>query len=152
VVGIDAEAGPTEIAILADDTADPVHVAADLISQAEHDPSAASVLITDSAALAAAVDEQLTRQVPQTKHAARITAALTGPQSGIVLVDDLEAGLAVVDAYAAEHLEIQTRDAAGWAARVRNRGDLRRRVLPGFAGRLLCGFQPRFAHRRVRPA
>jgi histidinol dehydrogenase len=122
VVGIDAEAGPTEIAILADDSADPVHVAADLISQAEHDPTAASVLVTDSVALADAVDEELVRQVGQTKHAGRITAALTGPQSGVVLVDDLTDGIAVVDAYAAEHLEIQTRDAAGWAAKVRNAG------------------------------
>ncbi len=122
VVGIDAEAGPTEIAILADDTADPVHVAADLISQAEHDPTAASVLVTDSPALADAVDDELVRQVGRTKHAGRITAALTGPQSGVVLVDDLVAGVAVVDAYAAEHLEIQTRDAAGVAARIRNAG------------------------------
>jgi histidinol dehydrogenase len=122
IVGIDAEAGPTEIAILADDTADPAHVAADLISQAEHDPSAASVLVTDSVALADAVDAELARQVPQTKHSARITAALTGPQSGTVLVGDLTAGLAVVDAYAAEHLEIQTRDAASRAAQVRNAG------------------------------
>ena len=122
VVGTDAEAGPTEIAILADDTADPVHVAADLISQAEHDPAAASVLVTCSSPLADAVDEELARQVPLTKHAGRITAALGGPQSGTVLVDDLEAGLAVVDGYAAEHLEIQTADAAGWAARVRNAG------------------------------
>ncbi len=122
IVGIDAEAGPTEIAILADDTADPVHVAADLISQAEHDPSAASVLVTDSVALADAVDDELARQIPQTKHAGRITSALTGPQSGVVLVDDLDSGLAVVDAYAAEHLEIQTRNAADWAARVRNAG------------------------------
>src|SRR4030095_3140376 len=121
-VGIDAEAGPTEIAILADDTADPAHVAADLISQAEHDPSAASVLVTDSVALADAVDAELAVQVPQTKHSARITTALTGPQSGTVLVGDLEAGLAVVDAYAAEHLEIQTRDAAAAAGRVRNAG------------------------------
>jgi histidinol dehydrogenase len=122
VVGIDAEAGPTEIAILADDTADPVHVAADLISQAEHDPSAASVLVTTSTGLADRVDDELARQVPLTRHAGRITAALTGPQSGIVLVDDLDAGLAVVDAYAAEHLEVQTRDAAAWAAKVRNAG------------------------------
>jgi histidinol dehydrogenase len=122
VVGIDAEAGPTEIAILADDTADPVHVAADLISQAEHDPSAASVLVTDSVALADAVDAELARQVPLAKHSVRITTALTGPQSGTVLVADLDGGLAVVDAYAAEHLEIQTRDAAAWAARVRNAG------------------------------
>jgi histidinol dehydrogenase len=122
VVGIDAEAGPTEIAILADSSADPVHVAADLISQAEHDPSAASVLVTDSPALADAVDAELARQVEQTKHSGRITAALTGPQSGVVLVDDLEDGIVVVDAYAAEHLEIQTRDPAGWAAKVHNAG------------------------------
>jgi histidinol dehydrogenase len=122
VVGIDAEAGPTEIAVLADDTADPVHVAADLVSQAEHDPLAASVLVTDSPALAAAVEVELARQVPATKHEARVREALTGEQSGVVLVDDLEQGLRVVDAYAAEHLEIQTRDARAWALRVRNAG------------------------------
>ncbi|MDY7089484.1 MAG: histidinol dehydrogenase [Actinomycetota bacterium] len=121
-VGIDAEAGPTEIAILADDSADPRHLAADLISQAEHDPLAASVLVTDSEALAAAVDTELVRQVTSTKHAARVQTALAGDQSGVVLVDDLEQGLRVVDAYAAEHLEIQTRDAREWALRVRNAG------------------------------
>ncbi|MFN8076357.1 MAG: histidinol dehydrogenase [Kineosporiaceae bacterium] len=122
VIGIDSEAGPTEIAVLADDSADPVHVAADLISQAEHDPMAAAVLITDSPALADAVDAELARQVPETKHVERITTALSGPQSGTVLVDDVDAGLQVVDAYAAEHLEIQTRDAAAVAARVTNAG------------------------------
>ena len=122
VVGIDAEAGPTEIAILADDTADPVHVAADLISQAEHDPLAASVLVTPSVELVEAVERELPRQLAATKHVERITAALTGPQSGAVIVDDLAAGLRVVDAYAAEHLEIQTRDARDWALRVRNAG------------------------------
>jgi histidinol dehydrogenase len=122
VVGIDAEAGPTEIAILADDTADPVHVAADLISQAEHDPLAASVLVTTSAALIEAVERELTAQVAATKHTERVTTALTGAQSGAVLVDDLEAGLRVVDAYAAEHLEIHTRDARELAMRVRNAG------------------------------
>jgi histidinol dehydrogenase len=122
VVGIDAEAGPTEIAILADDSADPAHVAADLISQAEHDPTAASVLVTDSVAVADAVDLELAHRVPQTKHAGRIATALAGPQSGTVLVADLAAGVAVVDAYAPEHLEVQTRDAAAWAARVRNAG------------------------------
>jgi histidinol dehydrogenase len=121
-VGIDAEAGPTEIAILADDTASPAHVAADLISQAEHDPVAASVLVTDSPELAEAVEAQLAVQVPATKHEARVREALGGRQSGIVLVDDLEQGLRVVDAYAAEHLEIQTRDARAWAMRVRNAG------------------------------
>ncbi|MGZ4468431.1 MAG: histidinol dehydrogenase [Nocardioidaceae bacterium] len=122
VVGIDAEAGPTEIAILADDTADPAYVAADLISQAEHDPAAASVLVTPSTSLADDVEAELDKQVSTTKHVDRIRTALGGTQSGIVLVDDLEQGLAVVDAYAAEHLEIQTRDAAAWARRVRNAG------------------------------
>jgi histidinol dehydrogenase len=121
-VGIDTEAGPTEIAILADDTADARHVAADLISQAEHDPLAASVLVTTSELLADGVDRELTQQVAATRHVERITEALSGPQSGTVLVDDLDAGLRVVNAYAAEHLEIQTRDARQVALRVRHAG------------------------------
>jgi histidinol dehydrogenase len=122
LIGIDAEAGPTEIAILADLTASPAHVAADLISQAEHDPLAAAVLVTDSVALAEAVEVELAKQVAATKHTERITAALGGRQSAIVLVDDLESGLAVVNAYAAEHLEIQTSNARVVAGRVRNAG------------------------------
>jgi histidinol dehydrogenase len=122
LIGIDAEAGPTEIAILADATADPEHVAADLISQAEHDPLAASVLVTDSAELADAVAAALEHRLAQTKHHERVSTALTGPQSGVVLVDDVDAGLDVVNAYAAEHLEIHTDDAADVAARVRNAG------------------------------
>ncbi|MBT8224239.1 MAG: histidinol dehydrogenase [Dactylosporangium sp.] len=122
VVGIDAEAGPTEVAILADEHADPRSVAADLISQAEHDPLAASVLVTPSPGLLDAVEAELPRQVAATKHTERVTAALTGPQSAVVLVDDLDAGLRVVDAYAAEHLEIQTRHARAVAERVRNAG------------------------------
>jgi len=121
-IGIDSEAGPTEIAVLADDTADAAYVAADLISQAEHDPLASSVLVTPSLALADAVEIELVAQVAATKHQERINTALSGAQSAIVLVDDLEQGLAVVDAYAAEHLEIQTVDAAEWAARVTNAG------------------------------
>ena len=121
-VGIDAEAGPTEIAILADHTADPAHVAADLISQAEHDVLAASVLVTDSVALADAVDAELTDQLCTTVHRARVTEALNGPQSGTMLVDDIDTGVRVVNAYAAEHLEIQTADAAEVAARVRAAG------------------------------
>ena len=112
-MGIDAEAGPTEIAILADRTADPVHVAADLISQAEHDVMAASVLVTDSTELAAATDIALADQLKTTKHRDRVTTALTGSQSGIVLVDDIDTGIRVVNSYAAEHLEIQTADAPG---------------------------------------
>ncbi|RBM20112.1 histidinol dehydrogenase [Prauserella sp. PE36] len=122
IIGIDSEAGPTEIAILADETADPVHVAADLISQAEHDTLAASVLVTTSPALADAVDAELARRVAATKHSERVGEALRGKQSGTVLVSTVDDGLAVVDAYAAEHLEIQTADAAGVAARVRNAG------------------------------
>ncbi len=122
VVGIDSEAGPTEIAILADDTADPAFVAADLLSQAEHDPMAAAVLVTPSTGLADEVEAELDKQVSVTRHVERIRTSLSGGQSGIVLVDDLEQGLAVVNAYAAEHLEIQTRDAATLARRVRNAG------------------------------
>ncbi|HEY3505852.1 MAG TPA: histidinol dehydrogenase [Actinocatenispora sp.] len=122
VVGIDSEAGTTEIAVLADDTADPAHVAADLISQAEHDPAAASVLVTPSESLLAAVEAELSRQVPATRHHERVETALRGKQSGVVLVDDLAHGLRVVDAYAAEHLEIQTADASAVAVRVRNAG------------------------------
>ncbi|MGY5127422.1 histidinol dehydrogenase [Streptomyces nigrescens] len=121
-IGIDAEAGPTEIAVLADATADPEHVAADLISQAEHDTLAAAVLVTDSTELADAVDEALKRQVAATKHVERITEALGGRQSATVLVDGIDEGLKVVDAYGAEHLEIQTADASAVAARVRNAG------------------------------
>ncbi len=122
VVGIDSEAGTTEIAILADDSADAGYVAADLISQAEHDPAAASVLVTDSQELADEVVVQLEKQAAATRHHERVLTALGGQQSGIVLVDDVEQGLAVVNAYAAEHLEIHTRDARDVAARVRNAG------------------------------
>jgi histidinol dehydrogenase len=121
-VGIDAEAGPTEIVILADDTADPAYVAADLVSQAEHDPQAASVLVTDSLRLADEVEAELDKQVFATRHTDRIRTALGGRQSGIVLVDDVEQGLDVVNGYAAEHLEIHTADAAAVAARVHNAG------------------------------
>jgi len=121
-IGIDSEAGPTEIAVLADDTADASFVAADLISQAEHDVIAAAVLVTPSEELAAAVEAELERQVAATKHVERIREALAGTQSAIVIVDDLEAGLRVANAYAAEHLEIHTRDARDWAMRVRNAG------------------------------
>ncbi|RNL86473.1 histidinol dehydrogenase [Halostreptopolyspora alba] len=121
-VGIDAEAGPTEIAILADETANPGYVAADLISQAEHDSVAASVLVTHSPQLATEVEAELNRRVPETKHSERVTEALGGRQSGIVLVDSLVHGLTVVDAYAAEHLEVMTAEARSVAARVRNAG------------------------------
>ncbi|MFZ0712900.1 histidinol dehydrogenase [Mycobacterium sp.] len=121
-VGIDAEAGPTEIAILADDTADPAHVAADLISQAEHDEMAASVLVTPSAELADAADTELAAQLQTTVHRQRVTTALAGRQSAIILVDDIDAGIRTVNAYAAEHLEIQTADSDKVAAQIRSAG------------------------------
>ena len=151
VVGIDSEAGPTEIAVLADETADPVHVAADLVSQAEHDPMAAAVLVTAS-------------PTPRGRRRARAGAPGAAdqarrpdrhrprrPQSAIVLVDDLDAALEVVDAYAAEHLEIQTRDAAEVALRVRNAGAIF--VGPWSPGQprgLLRRLEPRSPHRRLR--
>lgn len=122
IVAIDSEAGPTEIAIVADETADPAFVAADLISQSEHDPSAASVLVTPSEQLVDAVQAELDRQVPLARHADRITTSLTGQQSALVLVRDLDHAVEVVNAYGAEHLEIQTEDSAGVAARVVNAG------------------------------
>lgn len=121
-VAVDSEAGPTEIAVLADEAADAAYVAADLISQAEHDVLAAAVLITPSARLADAVDAELVRQLANTKHVERVREALSGRQSAIILVDDLDQGLAVVDAYAAEHLEIITAEPAAVASRVRNAG------------------------------
>lgn len=121
-VAIDAEAGPTEIAIIADETADPAYVAADLVSQAEHDPLAASVLITDSESLADAVDAALLEQVAAAKHAERIRTSLGGRQSATVLVRDLDQAVDVANAYAAEHLEIQTRDADAVASRIVNAG------------------------------
>jgi histidinol dehydrogenase len=122
VIGIDSEAGPTEIAILADETADARNVAADLISQAEHDVIAAAILVTPSIALADAVEKELVRQIKLTKHSERITTALSGIQSAIAIVDNIAQGIDVVNAYAAEHLEIQTKDAQGDSAKIRNAG------------------------------
>jgi histidinol-phosphate aminotransferase len=122
IVGTDAEAGPTEIMIIADDLADPGLVAADLVSQAEHDRNAAAVLVTPSQSLAEAVMSELDLQVAATKHTDRVRAAIEGRQSAVVLVDDLDHALEVADAYAAEHLEIHTREARAVAERVRNAG------------------------------
>lgn len=122
VIGIDSEAGPTEIAILADETADARNVAADLISQAEHDVIAAAILVTPSIALADAVEQELARQIKLTKHSERITTALSGIQSAIAIVVDVAQGIDVVNAYAAEHLEIQTKDAREDSAKIRNAG------------------------------
>ena len=122
VVGTDAEAGPTEIAIIADDTANPVYVAYDLISQAEHDPMAASVLITASPSLAQRVNAEVEARYSATAHAQRAAEALGGEQSGIVLVDSLDAAVAVANAYAAEHLEIHTAEPSAVAERIKHAG------------------------------
>ncbi|CAB5052981.1 unannotated protein [freshwater metagenome] len=122
VIGIDSEAGPTEIAILADSTAIAADVAADLISQAEHDVIAAAVLVTDSPELAKDVQAELKVRVEATKHSDRIKSALSGIQSAIALVDDMDQGIDVVNAYAAEHLEIQTKNARVDSTKIRNAG------------------------------
>ena len=122
VIGIDSEAGPTEIAILADESARAGDVASDLISQAEHDVIAAAVLVTTSEKLATEVVKELEVRVTATKHSSRIREALSGVQSAIVMVDSIAQGLDVVNAYAAEHLEIQTKNAAQDALKIRNAG------------------------------
>lgn len=122
VIGIDSEAGPTEIAILADKSAIAADVASDLISQAEHDVIAAAVLVTDSQQLIDDVHRELEQRVPLTRHSDRIRTALTGIQSMAVLVDSIAQGLDVVNAYAAEHLEIQTANSRKDAEQIRNAG------------------------------
>jgi histidinol dehydrogenase len=122
LIGIDSEAGPTEIAILADDSALAIDVAADLISQAEHDEMAAAVLVTDSKDLIAKVLEQLVIQVDKTKHKERVKAALSGNQSAIVLVDSIAQGVDVINAYAPEHLELILKNSKAISAQIRNAG------------------------------
>ena len=122
LVGIDSEAGPTEVAIIADQSANANEVAADLISQAEHDVIAAAILITDSPQLADAVQIELGIKVSKTKHEERIRAALSGKQSAIVLVDSIDQGVEVANAYAAEHLEIQTVNSKQVSKQIRNAG------------------------------
>ena len=122
IIGIDSEAGPTEIAIVADESANAGEVAADLISQAEHDTIAAALLITNSLSLADEVLEQISIRVARTKHRERITEALAGEQSAIVIVDDLKQGIEVANAYAAEHLELQVKDPKSASTEIRNAG------------------------------
>ena len=122
IVGIDSEAGPTEILIIADNTADPSYVAADLVSQAEHDELASAVLVTDSIALAAQVSAKVASRVTGTRHRERVTAAIQGTQSRIIIVDSIDDAIRVSDAYAPEHLEIHTRNAEIVSARIRNAG------------------------------
>ncbi|MDJ0323605.1 histidinol dehydrogenase [Cryobacterium sp. PH31-AA6] len=122
VTGIDSEAGPTDILVIADAAADPLLVAADLVSQAEHDELAAAVLVTDSVALADAVTLRLAELATTTTHSARVIASLSGRQSAIVLVDDLAAAAAFSNAFGPEHLEIQTEDPQAVLALIDNAG------------------------------
>lgn len=122
VVGIDSEAGPTEIMVLADETADAGLVAADLISQAEHDELAAAVLVTDSMGLAESVLEQVAGQAEYTEHAARVRASLSGDQSAVLVVDSLDVAVEVANAYGAEHLELMTAEDAELVDRIHNAG------------------------------
>ena len=122
IVGIDAVAGPTEIAIIADKGANPSWLAADLIGQAEHDELAGSVLITDSEDIADKVQESLKYRVPRTEHAERVNTSLRGRQSGIILTDGIEQSIDAANAYAAEHLEVQTADPDAVIAKIRNAG------------------------------
>lgn len=122
VVAIDSEAGPTEIAILADETGNPAWIAADLISQAEHDVIASSILVTNSMELADKVKNELNLQIPQTKHSDRIKQALLGKQSAIVIVKDIEQGIEVINDIASEHLEIHTKDLSQVVSKIENAG------------------------------
>ncbi|MCD2441939.1 histidinol dehydrogenase [Agromyces sp. SYSU K20354] len=122
VTGIDAEAGPTDILVIADDSADADFVAADLVSQAEHDELAAAVLVTDSPAFAARVIERLEVRVAATKHSARVRTSVEGVQSAVVLVDDLEQAADFANAFGPEHLEIQVLDTEAVLARIDNAG------------------------------
>jgi histidinol dehydrogenase len=139
IVGIDSEAGPTEIAVVADSTAVAGEVAADLISQAEHDTIAAAVLITDSVELKDEVIKELGIRVKRTKHNERITEALSGEQSAIVLVDDLDQALDVANAYAAEHLELLVSDPVNASKKIRNAGAVFLGYSPVSLGDYLAG-------------
>ena len=121
-VAIDSEAGTTEILIVADGAANPKFVAADLISQAEHDEAAAAVLVTDSADLISAVLVELETQLGKTKHALRIAEALSGQQSVLVLVDSIDQAVFVANAYATEHLEIMVSDPEALLPKITNAG------------------------------
>lgn len=121
-VAIDAEAGPTEIMIIADNDANPRWLAADLISQAEHDENAAAILLTDSLSLIEAVEVELAKQVQAAGNRTRIETALKGQQSALVLVKDIQQAVAIANEYATEHLEIQAKDGETWAKQIRNAG------------------------------
>jgi histidinol dehydrogenase len=122
VIGIDSEAGPTEILIIADDSADPEFLAADLISQAEHDENAAAVLVSPSRQLLERVQTAVDRQLTNTQNSARASVSLDGEQSALVLVDSIDAAIEVANHYATEHLELQTSDNEAVLKQISNAG------------------------------
>lgn len=122
VVAIDSEAGPTEIMVIGDETANPAWIAADLISQAEHDENAASILLATTSELIDQVEQELQKQVKVAANQARVLAALEGPQSALVLVDSLDVAAAVANEYAAEHLSLQTLNARKLSTLISNAG------------------------------
>lgn len=122
VIAIDSEAGPTEILIIADGSANPEYLAADLISQAEHDEQAAAVLVTDSLELIEKVSSAIEQQVSSSANKARILEALAGQQSTLVLVRDLDDAVRVANFYATEHLSIQTSKNSALLGEITNAG------------------------------
>ena len=121
VVGIDMIAGPSEVVVLADATADPRFVAADLLAQAEHDEAAQSILITDEARLARAVEAEVERQLESLPRA-KIAGASWRDNGAVILCPSLEAAIPLVDRLAPEHLEIMTRDAEALGDKIANAG------------------------------
>ncbi len=122
VIAIDSEAGPTEIMVIADNTANPAFIAADLISQAEHDEQAAAVLLTDSREFIEKVRSAIEEQFATSTNKTRILEALKGQQSALVLVRDLNQATKVADLYATEHLSIQTSQNESLLAQISNAG------------------------------
>jgi histidinol dehydrogenase len=122
VIGIDSEAGPTEILIVADSSARADFIAADLISQAEHDENAAAVLVTDSPELIVAVEQEIERQVPLALNRERIEISLAGEQSALVLAQSMDQAIFVANEYATEHLEIHALNADQLSAQITNAG------------------------------
>jgi histidinol dehydrogenase len=122
VIAIDSEAGPTEIMVIADDSANPSFVAADLISQAEHDELAAAVLVSDSREFIDKVALELAKQVEAAPNKSRILEALRGQQSALVLVRDMDSSARVADLYATEHLSIQTSQDDRLVSQISNAG------------------------------
>ena len=121
-IGIDSEAGTTEILVLADSSANARYIAYDLVSQAEHDEAAASVLVTDSVELANAVINELTDLVSATASSERVRTALEGQQSAVVLIDNMSAGVKFTNFYATEHLELHTVDNKATLSQITNAG------------------------------